>query len=80
MTAARIKASGMGLAGDVFEGDAEIVARALWATHERLAPDFPRRVLDVAAGVPWPSLPGEARALLIEVARQLLIEGRIRAR
>lgn len=79
-TTARVDASGFGpVLGRVFEGEAERIARGLVDAHERLAPDFTHRVLDLPRGVPWASLSGRDRAFLTEIARQLLIEGRISA-
>jgi len=78
--AARIAASGMGdVAGTVFEGEAERIARGLVDAHERLSPDFTHRVLDVPRGAAWGDLHARDRVLLVEMVRQLLIEGRISA-
>jgi hypothetical protein len=76
---ARAAAAGFpGAAGMVFEGEAERIARGLVETHERLAVDFTHRVLDLPR-VPWAALSGRDRAFLTEIARQMLIEGRISA-
>lgn len=72
---ARAEAAGFpGASGQVFAGDAERLARALCSTAERLAYDF--GVVLVPA---WHDLDGRGQALLTEILRQMMIEGRLAA-
>lgn len=70
---ARADAAGFpAAAGQVFAQDAERLARAFTSAADRLAYDFGRRLLGR-----WDDLPGRDQALLTEIFRQLIIEGRV---